>query len=91
MVKTERLEARVAASDVQRIRRAAEAQRVSVAAFVVAAARARADQVLAQDTETVVPAEYFDRLLRELDAPAEIVPELATAIERGSGHPVINR
>lgn len=36
--------------------------------------------------ETAVPADYFDALLNDLDAEAEVVPALAQAAER-AGHP----
>lgn len=91
MARTERLEARVAPADAERIRRAAEATRVSVGAFVVDAARAKADEVLARRNETVVPAEYYERLLEELDKPPEVLPRLAKAVGRARRHPVTRR
>lgn len=36
--------------------------------------------------ETAVPADYFDALLNDLDAEANVVPALARAAER-AGHP----
>lgn len=91
MKKTERLEARVASPDARRIRRAAESRRVSVGAFVTDAARSKADEVLSQDAETVVPAAYFDRLLEELDKPPKVIPALAKVAEHLHEHPVVRR
>lgn len=91
MAKTERLEARAAPADVRRIEAAAWATSQSVSAFVVAAARAQADRVLAEQDETVVASDYFERLLSELDKPPREIPALAAAVERAKRHPVISR
>jgi uncharacterized protein (DUF1778 family) len=91
MAKTERIEARAAPADVRRIEAAAWATSQSVSAFVVAAARAQADRVLAEQEETVVPNDYFERLLTELDKPPREIPALAAAVERAKRHPVISR
>jgi uncharacterized protein (DUF1778 family) len=91
MVKSERLEARAAPTDVRRIEAAARATSLSVSAFVVAAARAEADRVLLEQEETVVPNDYFVRLLVKLDEPPREIPALAAAVERAKAHPVISR
>ena len=91
MAKTERLEARAAPTDVRRIEAAARATSLSVSAFVVAAARAEADRVLLEQEETVVPNDYFGRLLIKLDEPPREIPALAAAVERAKAHPVISR
>ena len=49
----------MAPADAERIRWAAEAARDSVGAFVVDAARAKADEVLARGNETVVPGRRY--------------------------------
>jgi uncharacterized protein (DUF1778 family) len=46
MARTERLEARIAPSDLAKLKRAAEAQHRSISEFVVDAAREAADRVL---------------------------------------------
>jgi len=46
---------------------------------VLAAAEARADEVLA--TRTLVPADFFDRMMAEADEPAEALPWLSEAME----------
>lgn len=39
----------------------------------------RADDVIAEQSATVVPADYFDQLLAALDEPAEKAPRLVAA------------
>lgn len=77
-VKTERMEARVSPEERVQIERAASVAGLSVSAFMVNAAVDRADEVIAESTTTTVPAEYFDVLLDELDAPSP-APRLAQA------------
>jgi uncharacterized protein (DUF1778 family) len=78
--RTERVEARLAPDERARIRAAAAASHSSVSSFVVAAALEKADAVLAAHRLTVVPTDYFDRLLASLDDPTPI-SELAHAVE----------
>jgi uncharacterized protein (DUF1778 family) len=78
-VRTQRVEARIEAEALERIRRAAVAMHTSVSGFLVAAAAEKADAVLAREYRTVVPADYFDVLLAALDEPAEVIPALADA------------
>lgn len=67
--KTERVEARLSAEERDRIERAARFEGRSLSSFMVDAAVERADQVLADHTVTVLPADYFDTLVAALDAP----------------------
>lgn len=67
--KTHRMEARLDAETDQLIARAAELTNESVSGFVVRAARAEADRVLARMDVTVMPAEQFDALIESLDQP----------------------
>ena len=69
-----RLNFRVRPETEARLRAAAAASGQSLTDFVISAAEDRADDVLA--THTVVPAEYFSRLLEALDAPADTNAEL---------------
>jgi uncharacterized protein (DUF1778 family) len=46
-----------------------EARHESVSGFVVRAARAEADRVLARTDVTVMPAEQFDAVVASLDSP----------------------
>lgn len=54
----------------------------SMSSFIVNAAVERADEVIAAHAATVVPSDYFDRLLAALDEPAEASPRLAAAAKR---------
>lgn len=42
-------------------------------------------------TETVVPSDFFDRLLEDLDQDAVVAPALASAVERSRSTPRITR
>jgi uncharacterized protein (DUF1778 family) len=80
---TARLEVRVRPEVKARIEHAAELARVPVSDFVRSAAEAHADRVLAEhQTETRVPADFFDALLDALDAAPRSNPALAAAAER---------
>jgi uncharacterized protein (DUF1778 family) len=81
--RTQRVEARIEAEVVERIRRAATITRTSMSSFLVAAASEKADEVLAHEDRTAVPAGYFDELLAALDRPPEVLPTLADAGARG--------
>lgn len=77
---TTRFEFRVQAESKQRIEHAANLVHESTSDFVRAAAERRADEVLREhDAVTVVPADYFDQLLRALDEPPRAHPALARA------------
>ncbi len=78
--RTERIEARVAPRDRARIGRAAALEGQSVSAFMVTAAAEKADQVIAARTTTVVPADYFDRVIAAIDR-ADRAPRLARAVK----------
>lgn len=80
-VKTERLETRLSPDERERIERAASTSGMSVSAFMVGAAVARAHEVIAAATTTLVPADYFDGLLAALDEP-DAAPHLALAAKR---------
>lgn len=69
MATATRLNFRVRPDTEQRLRAAAAACEESLTDFVIAAAEERADEVLA--THTLVPSDYFDRLLAALDEPIE--------------------
>lgn len=81
-VRADRIEARVAPATAERIRRAAHVANQSLSAFVVEAASDRAERLLLEHRETIVPADYFDALLAALDAPATALPPLAKARAR---------
>lgn len=79
--KSERVEARLSAEERAQIERAARFEGRSLSAFMVEAAVERADQVLADQSVTVVPAEYFDELVAALDEP-DRAPQLERAARR---------
>ncbi len=81
-VKTERVEARLSPDQRSRIEQAAEFAGESMSAFMVSAAVERADELIAAQTATVVPSDYFDQLLAALDEPAEPSPRLAASAKR---------
>jgi uncharacterized protein (DUF1778 family) len=76
------VEARLSPEQRERIARAAAFAGESLSAFMVAAAVQRADELIAEESSTVVPTDYFDQLLAALDAPAEPSPRLAAAAKR---------
>jgi len=78
MARTERLEARLTPTERKQIEQAAALVGESVSSFVVLAAIERADDLVTERASTVVPAEYFDRLISALDVPDE-APRLAQA------------
>lgn len=75
-IREARLDFRLDPESKARIERAASLNRESVSAFVVHAATAAADHVLAQAEVTMMPAEQFDELLEALDV-ADEAPALA--------------
>jgi uncharacterized protein (DUF1778 family)/predicted N-acetyltransferase YhbS len=60
-----------------RLRSAAEANHQTLTDFVLGAAEARAEEILA--SRTLVASDYFDRLVDAMDAPPTSIPELAKA------------
>ena len=83
MAATARLELRVRPDTKSRLERAAAVAQVPVSDFVRSAAEDRAEQVLAEhDTQTLVPAQFYDELLAALDAPAQPNPALSRAARR---------
>jgi len=80
--RTERIEARIDPESAERIRYASVLEHTSVSGFVVAAAAEKAERVIAEHAYTLVPSNYFDRLLEILDQPVEPMPELAAVARR---------
>lgn len=84
MAATARLEVRVRPDIKARLERAAALAQVPVSDFVRSAAEDRAEHVLAEhDTQTLIPAEFYDELLAALDTPASPNPALSRAARRG--------
>lgn len=80
--RTERIEARVSEDVAARIRYAADLEQVSLSSFVITAAARRAEDIIASRSETLVPGEYFQHLLKALDEPPRALPGLTRAVER---------
>ena len=89
--RTERIEARIDPDSAERIRYASALERTSVSGFMVAAAAEKAERVIAEHAYTLVPSDYFDRLLASLDTPAEPMPELAEVARREREQPRFRR
>ncbi|HWO65665.1 MAG TPA: DUF1778 domain-containing protein [Umezawaea sp.] len=80
-IKEARLDFRLDPDVKSRIERAAKLSDESVSMFVVHAAAAAADDVLARAEATVMPAEQYDALLAALDT-ADPAPGLAQLSQR---------
>jgi uncharacterized protein (DUF1778 family) len=80
MTTASRLNFRVRPDTEQRLRAAAAATDPSLTDFVISAAEARADEVLA--SHTLVPADYFDQLIAALDEPVTPNEALRTLARR---------
>ena len=80
-IKSERVEARLSSDERKLIDQAAALAGQSLSAFMVGAAGEKAELVIAAQATTVVPAEYFDRLLSAIDR-ADRAPALARAAKR---------
>jgi uncharacterized protein (DUF1778 family) len=83
MARTERLEARIAPADLEKVKRAAKSQRRSVSDFVVDAAREAADRVLEEASIIRLAAEDQRRFVELLLNPA---PPSAALKRAASAH-----
>jgi uncharacterized protein (DUF1778 family) len=82
--KDDRLELRLEPSRRRLLDRAAEAAGMSTSAFVLNHATEAANQVLADRTKFVLPAERWDEFARLLDREERPQPELAAFLARPS-------
>ncbi|MGH3263166.1 MAG: DUF1778 domain-containing protein [Trebonia sp.] len=89
--RTERIEARIDPSSAERIRFASALEHTSLSGFMVAAAAEKAERVIAQHAYTLVPSDYFDRLLEILEQPPEPLAELADVARREREQPRFRR
>jgi len=87
-LKSDRLEARVSPEQRARLEWAARLAGTSVSTFVVDAAVERAEELVAEQMSTSVPADYFDRLVDSLDR-ADDAPTLAKAARKSERKPRI--
>lgn len=77
--RTEQVSARIDPARMARIRYASALRSTTVSAFIVDAAYQKAEAVIDEHRTTLVPSDYFDRLIAALDEPPRVIPELATA------------
>lgn len=82
MAQTARFEFRVRPEVKARIEEAAALTHESASDFARAAAEARAEEILRRQEATLVPDDFFDALLAELDQPAERNARLSAAAQR---------
>jgi uncharacterized protein (DUF1778 family) len=80
--KTRRVNLRVAPSDDDLLRRAAEAVGQSLSDFLVEGGRERAERVLADRTRFVLDDDAWDRFCAALDRPAQVKPAVAELFRR---------
>jgi uncharacterized protein (DUF1778 family) len=66
----------------ERIRHAAELRHTSLSQFILDAAINRADEVIAEQQVTVLPAAFFDEFYNSLSRPAEAIPALQAIAAR---------
>jgi uncharacterized protein (DUF1778 family) len=88
-VATERLNFRVRPDDAERMRYAAEVEKVSLTDFVVDAARTRAEEVLSR--VTVVPPDFFDQLMAALDQPPQPNAAMRKIARAARNNPIVKQ
>jgi uncharacterized protein (DUF1778 family) len=81
-IKVERLQIRVDPSDKSLLERAAEAAHVNVSAFVLQAAAARAEEILAERHTIGLDAGAAQAFEQALQRPAQVNERLAEALKR---------
>jgi uncharacterized protein (DUF1778 family) len=82
ILKAERLQIRVDPADKALLERAAAAAHLNVSAFVVQAAAARAEEVLAERPSIRLSPEAASAFTEALEQPAEVNERLARALRR---------
>ena len=82
MAQTARFEFRVDPDSKAEIEKAAAVTGETASDFARRAAVERAQAILRQQHVTVVPADYFDTLMAELDAPAQSNERVRAAVRR---------
>jgi uncharacterized protein (DUF1778 family) len=80
--KTSRIELRAQPEAADKLSAAARLADQSMTSFVLAAALARADEVIEAAATTVVPPDFYDRMLAALDEPAVPNDALTRAAKR---------
>ena len=85
--KSERIEARIEPTRIERIRFASRLVEESMSSFVVQGAIERAERIIAERTFTTVDDEYFDKLVASLDEPAKPIAALQKAARKTAESP----
>lgn len=80
--KTERIEVRISEREQEVLRQAAEAEDMTVSAFILSTVVPRAREVVHRSRDITMPAEAYEQFLAELDRPAESVPALFELFSR---------
>jgi uncharacterized protein (DUF1778 family) len=91
VARSERIELRAEPEREQRIRYAARLADQSLTDFMLEAASARAEEVIASVQTTVVPADFFDALWDALDQPPQPNENLARAFREARKKPAAKR
>lgn len=68
-IRSSRIELRAAPASERRLRFAASLAKQTLSAFLLDAATERAERVISESRETLVPPAFFDKLWRSLDKP----------------------
>ena len=80
--KVERINIRATEEEKALVEQAARVSHMSATQFMMQAAIASAEDVLAEPRMLVLPPEEWDEFMRRLDEPARVIPELREALER---------
>lgn len=83
--RTERLGLRLTPDELAQIRQGAEARRMSVTAFIIEAALNSVERAITEDRRTVVANAIFDRLVNEMEEPAQVIDSLAKLLTERRG------
>lgn len=83
--KTERIEVRVSEREQEMLREAADAEHMTVSAFILSTVVPRAQEVVHRSRDIRMSAEAYEQFLAELDRPAESVSQLLELFARPRG------
>lgn len=81
MAKTERIESRLTPADRKTLEHAATIAGQPLSTFIIQAALEEADRVIAAQNVTLVSADFFEELIRDIDSP-DPAPGLARTIRK---------
>lgn len=81
---SERIEIRLRPEQRREVEQASSLLHMTTSDFIREAVAIRAEEVLAEESATLVPPDFFDALVTALDEPPRTNPALAAAAERTS-------